>query len=227
MIIHITDHLYTFIIEREGTAPQKETFIPRSGISAGANLREAFRRVELMQQADGKVLVLIDTPTVQVPYDNFIEEDAATLFYRCFEQHKGHEVLVTELAPLRCFLLFEVSKDWQQVLHEQFAQVEIQPWMQPIWQEQYNNSQNSLWKKLFVYFHDQSMELFAFDRNRFRFCNRFSSKHPADCAYFIVNAWQQMGFNVERDELHLLGEYKQMDEIKTQLSRHLRKIITQ
>ena len=229
MIISISKHLYTFIYnEKKGErGEERETFIPRNGISIGANLREAFRSAGLMSRDDSSVLVQIDTPTVQVPEEEFNEADAPTLFYRCFDERKGHEVMHSELSDLRCVLLFEVSKDMLQVLGERFRQVTVEPFMLHVWQNQYRQSEQGLWKKLYVFFHDQNMELFAFDPGRFRFCNQFDAKYATDCTYFILNAWQQMGFNPERDELHLLGSHKQLAEIEAALAKYIRKIKTQ
>ena len=52
-----------------------EPYIVKGGISMTANLREAFKTVNLMATDTRRVQVLVDTPSMLVPIEQFEEED--------------------------------------------------------------------------------------------------------------------------------------------------------
>lgn len=54
--------------------PEGITFEPytvRSGISMAANLREAFREIDLLNNGWQRAMVMIDSPVIMIPIDEF------------------------------------------------------------------------------------------------------------------------------------------------------------
>ena len=55
-----------------------EPYNVNNSISVAANLREAFKKSELLQSGYKRALVAIDAPTMLVPLDEYREQDAET-----------------------------------------------------------------------------------------------------------------------------------------------------
>ena len=59
-----------------------EPYTVRSGISVAANLREAFKTSTLLLRGYKRANLLVDTPVMLVPIDEFQEEDVRQLYHR-------------------------------------------------------------------------------------------------------------------------------------------------
>ena len=57
----------------------------------------------------------------------------------------------------------------------------------------------------------KKLDLFCFDKNRFKFFNSFNAAHAKDALYFILYVWKQMGLDQMQDELHVSGEVPDKD----------------
>ncbi len=225
-VIRITDQ--TLIFARKNadtrTGVDIETYIPKGGISMAAHLREALPEIGMLDGNRGRVLVLIESPAMPVPIEEYDETAKEEIYCHSFDLMKNHEVMHSVIPELKCAVLFQVSKDLRLVLGDNFPQVSIMPLMQPLWAYLYRRSQNGLWRKLYAYFHEKRMELFCYDKSRFRFCNQFDARHTADNVFYTLYAWQQMGLNSERDELHLLGSDAKLAEMGAQLKPYIQKV---
>ena len=58
-----------------------EPYVVKSGMSMAANLREAFIESELLSQDYQRAQLLIDTPVMLIPLEEFVAEDAETLYH--------------------------------------------------------------------------------------------------------------------------------------------------
>ena len=175
------------------------------GISAAANLREAFTTSELLQSGYAKVLLLVDTPVMLVPLDEYQSTpDIEPLYRHAFTLHASEQLHSNVLPQLNAVAVFSVNKDLLTVVGDHFSDVRIMSVMEPVWLYHYEQALTGTRSKLFAYFHDQQVSVFSFARNRFRFSNAFDATHPSDTVYFLLNAWKQLGMNAESDELHLI-----------------------
>ena len=78
--------------------------------------------------------------------------------------------------------------------------------------------------KLYASFYGRQFCLFAFQQNRFKFCNNFEATQAQDALYFIVYVWKQLRMDVLHDELHLSGEVPQEEELLKELKMYLQKV---
>ena len=62
-----------------------------------ANLREALRAVPMLSERYGRVLVMVDSPVLQVPADEFKEDLAETYYNHSFTSQQQQKVLYTVL----------------------------------------------------------------------------------------------------------------------------------
>ena len=68
------------------------------------------------------------------------------------------------------------------------------------------------------------MELFSFDKNRFKFCNSYATDQAHDAVYFLLYAWQQLGYDVQHDEIYLAGDIPEKDWMMEALHHYVQKV---
>lgn len=182
-----------------------EPYIVKSGISLAANLREAFKECDLLNRGYQRAQVLIDSPVLLIPIQEFDETVKEQLYHHSITGMEGCVVLHSVLPDLNAVAVFSINKDLKMVIDDHFADVRFIHMVQPVWSLLHQRSHTGVHKKLYAYYHDKRLEVFSFDKNRFRFCNSFDAAHSRDAVYFVLYAWKQMGMDVQNDELYVTG----------------------
>ena len=148
-----------------------EPYAMKSGVSMAANLRQAFKESELLLRGYRKARLFIDTPVLLVPVDEFDEKQKDTFYQYSFEEHESDIIMHRVQPQLNAVALFPLNKDLRTVMEDNFADVRFTPVLQPVWNHLHQRSFVGIQKKLFAYFHDGKLDIFCFDKNRFKFFN--------------------------------------------------------
>ena len=158
--------------------PQKEDrtrirfyrYISKSGISIAANLRDAFKTVEMLREPIGRATLLIDTPVLLIPLDEYKEGDKEILYKHSFPSTEGAAVVASALPDLNAVALFALNRDLKTVIEDHAEEVRYVHLLQPMWDYLHRRSFLGNRRKLYVYFHDNNqLEIFSFERNHFIF----------------------------------------------------------
>ena len=226
LIVRITRRTLAFAVTDKTADAQVayEPYTVRSGISMAANLREAFKSAALLQRGYKRVNILVDVAVMLVPIEEFQEEDMQGLYRYTFGLDDGDTVVHQVLPDLNAVAVFPINKDIKLVVDDHFTDVRITPLIRSIWTYLHRKSFIGMSKKLYGYFHDKKLELFAFSKNRFKFYNSFELDSSRDAVYFIMYVWEQLGMDKTSDELHLVGDIVDSDGLKISLSQFIRKI---
>lgn len=203
-----------------------EQYVAKSGVSMSANLREAFKRAVLLQRPTNRAQVLVDSPVLLVPVEEYKEDEQTDLYLKSFPYTEGSVVMSNVLPDLNAVALFAVNKDLKLVVDDHYTDVRFITLMRPVWSYLHRRSFIGNRRKLFAHFHDDALELFAFDRNRFAFANHFDVRHTKDAVYFILFVWQQLALDQRKDELYLSGDIYDRDALLADLRRYVRTVIT-
>lgn len=198
-----------------------EPFLTKSGISTAANLREAFRSADLLNRGYQRALLVVDTPTLLVPLQELDEDALTTLYHHTFTGYETCAIHHQVLPNLNAVVAFAVNRDLQLVVADHFADVRLAHVMQPIWAHMVSRSYIGTRRKLYAYFHDNKFDVFAFDKNRFRFSNRFDATTVNDAAYHLLHVWKTLGMDPKEDELHLAYAVSQPPTVDEQSQRQL------
>lgn len=164
-----------------------EPYTVKSGVSIAANLRQAFGESALLQRGYPKVRLYIDSPVLLVPVEEFREEEIGTLYRHAFPGQAADAVLHRVQPNLNVVAVFSVNKDLKMVLEDNFKDVRFTPVMQPVWNYLHKRSFTGIHQKLYAYFHDKRVDVFCFEKNRFKFFNSFPTSHAKDALYFILH----------------------------------------
>ena len=196
-----------------------EPFITKSGISIAANMREAFKQSELLNRGYDNALLIVDTPTLLIPLQEFDEEQAPLLYHHAISGYEGCEVLHQVLPHLNAVVLYAINRDLKLVVGDHFSDVRYAHVMQPIWNHMLSRSYTGSRRKLYCYFHDGKVDVFSFDKNRFRFSNVFDASYSRDAVYYILHAWKLLGYDAQADELYLAYDQQQTDTAESRQTR--------
>lgn len=223
--MRISDSSLTFA-SVDNAAENQMTFEPyvvRSGMSMAANLRQAFGESALLQRGYRRAYVMIDTPALMIPEEEFSEESVGRLYHHVFLGYDKDAVMYVRIPDLSVVAAFSVNKDLKLVITDHFNDVEFCPLGMSVWHFFLRKDRNTSYRRLYGYFHDRKLEMFGFDRNRFEFHNSFPVKHVKDAVYFLLYVWKQLGLDALKDELVLAGDIEEKNELRNELRKFLAK----
>ena len=218
---------------QKGQDVRYEPYVVKSGVSMAANLRESFKTVDLLQLTlsdKGQPLpmvrtkVAIDTNVMMVPIEQFDEADMTGMYAYAFPASSSDAVVYDVLPGLNAVAVFSVNRDLRLVLNDHFPNVRLMPIMGPVWRHLHQRSFTGRRQKLYAYFHERRMEVFAFRQNRFKFCNSFEAGRMGDALFFLLYVWKQLQLNPEQDELHIMGDMPGGETMLAELRRYLQNV---
>ena len=226
LTIRLSRYAMSFSVADADAEAQIE-YVPypmKSGIAPAANLREAFLTEPILQKGFSKVLVMMSTPVVMVPTDQFRIGTETDIYNHAVTEHENDLVMYSVLTQLNAVALFAVNKDLKTVIDDHFTDAKWCPVCQPVWNYMHQRSYAGIRRKLYAYFYDKHMSVFSFTENRFRFVNTFDGTNSHDSVFFILSVWQQLGLDQRRDEMHLVGNIPERDEMIEQLRKFLQNV---
>ena len=203
-----------------------EPYVVKSGMSIAANLREALKGAALAQMGVFRAMVLVDAPVLLIPVEVFEERKMVDMYNHSFPRKEQEQVYYNVLPDLNAVAVFGVNKDLKTVLDDHFSDMKVIPVQLPVWRHLHKRSFTGAHSKLYSYLHDKKLDIFAFQKNRFKFYNQFETRRPGDVAYFQLYVWKQLQLNADHDELHLIGEQPgdMQDGLADNLRRFLKKV---
>ena len=225
LTIRVSNNTLSFsVVDRESEHQViYEPYTVKSGVSMAANLRQAFKESDLLQRGYTKVRVYIDTPLLIIPVEEFHEEDIETFYQHAFTGHDSDAILYRVQPNLNVVAVFSINKDLKMVVEDNFKNVRFTPILQPVWNYLHQRSFTGVHRKLYAYFHEKKVDIFSFEKNRFKFFNSFEAPHSKDALYFILYVWKQMGLDQQQDELNLIGAVPDKEWMLYNIKLYIRK----
>jgi hypothetical protein len=198
-------------------------YVVRGGISMSANLREAFKTPDFLSETVDKAQILIDTPSLLVPVEQFDEADMEALFSYSYPAGQEKRVILYNVLPdLKAVCLFAINKNLDTVIRDRFeGGVSFIHALTPVWRQLHLRSFTGHRNKLYGYFHGKQLAVFSFQQNRFKFCNSFDTANAHDALYFLLYVWKQLRLHPEHDEMHILGDIPEQQWLLEELKRYL------
>ncbi len=189
-----------------------------------ANLREAFKEINLQPGGWQRAMVLVDSPVLMIPVDEYKDSLKDVYYHHAITGRTGETVMHTVLPSLNAVAVYSMNKDLKLVVDDHFNDVRYTHVCAPVWEHLYRRSFTGVRQKLYAYFHDKKLDVFSFQQNRFKFTNSFDTNLAPDAVYFILNVWKQLAFDNRRDELHLVGELPGRDELVQELRQFVQNV---
>lgn len=199
-----------------------EPFTAKSGMSIAANMREAFRTAALLGRDYQRAQILLDANVLMIPVEEFDESTKEALYRHSFPNADNDIILQSIVPNLNGVAVFGINKDLKMVIEDHFQDVRYTPVAQPVWSYMHNRSFSGSNRKLYGYFHDDKLEIFSFDKNRFKFCNCYDTNRANDAVYFLLYVWKQLALDAEKDELCIAGEVPDREQTMATLKKYVR-----
>lgn len=225
LIIRVSRSSLAFSTAGDGGEIVYEPYPLRSSISMAANLREALRSEQVLQQDYGRVTVMVDSAVMMMPAEEWREAEQDALYRYTVTGQEQQAVVHTVLPDLNAVAVFAIHRDLLTVLRDRFGQsLRLMPAVAPVWRHLHQRSYTGPRQKLYGYFHDQRLEVFSFGQNRFRFCNAFPVQNADNALYYLLAVWKQLGLVPEQDELHLVGELPDAERLLEETRRFVKRV---
>lgn len=226
LTIRVSENSLAFAAKADADARRidYEPYHIKAGISIAANLRQAFGKSRLLSAGYQEALVVVDSPVLLVPIEEYEENDIAALYAHAFKPATGNTVLHSVLPAQNAVAAFAVNSDLKLVVSDNFKQSSFVPLMQPVWNYLHKRSFTGTRRKLYAYFHDRHVDVCCFRQNRFRFSNSFDADHTKDVVYYILYVWDQLGLDTSHDELHIAGTPAERDTLMATLRKYVKNV---
>jgi len=203
------------------------TYLPFSinpTISLSANIKHAIADLPELQSPYKNIQILIDSPSSIVPFERFDEEKIEDIYNFNFPHQKGKVVLYNILPKSNTVILFAIDKNAYQLLNETFPQARFYSIETPVIEYLVEKSKIRETQKLYVYFHEHTINLYTFINGKLYFGNNFTYSDLNDALYFILQVWKTLGLNQFTDELHLLGNLPKEENTRKELHRFIKQV---
>jgi hypothetical protein len=201
-----------------------EQYHINSSITMAANLREALLSSDILKAPYQRTLVMVDSPVLMVPTDLFHEKEKTELYFHAFTKRTQQVVMHTVLPDLNSVALFSIDKDLLAVINDRMPQPSIVAAMISVWHHLHQRSYTGIHQKLYGYFHDRQMEVFSFNKNRFKFCNTYTVNNSNNALYYLLSVWKQLGMEPEHDELHLVGDLPDEEALLNEARQFIKRV---
>lgn len=201
-----------------------EPYEVKTGISMAANLREAFKTSNLLRRASLKATVIVDSPTMLIPLEDFQAEEMEEQYRMVYPSCESSSLEMSVVPALKNMAVFSVDKDIKTVLNDHFEEIRIKPLMSAVWEYLLKRSYGGNNKKLYAYFHDGQVELCSFHRNRFSFVNTFEADTTPNAIYFILGVWKEIGGQAMIDDLFICGKPTEKEKLNEDLKQFLARV---
>lgn len=160
-----------------------------------------------------------------VPKAIEIREDKLNAYYDfCFPDHTDI-ILHNECRRNQFYNLFGVDKDIYAFLKRTFDNPLFLHQLTPLCEYFYNRSKIGNNSKMYIHLQKGWLDIACFNPKGLLLANSFEYKEPHDAAYYILNVWEQQGFNQEKDELQLTGDKEQRQIISRIVQEYIRQVM--
>ena len=202
-----------------------KTYEMKGGMSVAANLREAFKTLPMLAGTWEKANVLADVPVMLVPEEEFDAAYADLLFSHAFSGHEHDVKLHQRMESLRAVALYAVERDVLTAVNDHCKEADYLPVALPLWNH-FGKQAEGTRHRLYGYFHDGKADVFSFSKQRFRFCNTFSSVHAHDALFYLLSTFTQLGMKGDRDEVMVMGNTPHLKWVTDSLKAYVSRVAT-
>ncbi len=192
--------------------------------SLAANVKSFLAETEELSLPYRQINLLIHSSRyTPVPLELYEDEQMDTLFYQNLPKQNNEVILCNILGRSNSVVLFSLDKLTHVFLSEKFPEARFFAAVSPQIEYLTARSKQGNNRKLFANLHPTSIDLLAFDKGKLLLLNTYSIREATDQCYYILNVWKELGYDQERDELHLTGNLPKK-ELQHMLQPYLRHI---
>lgn len=194
-------------------------------ISLAANLKHALATEPMLKQQYQRVNVLVSTTAITtVPVAYFDAEEVENVYMLNFPKARPQHVSYNVLRRSGVALIFGIERNVYQMLLDDFPRARFYASSSTLIEFFGEKSAGGMDKKMFVYIHEKEITLYSFEQGRMMFVNSYAVTTVADMQYYILNVWQQLGFDQIDDSLFIVGDNDNRQELRDKIVYFLKNV---
>lgn len=206
-------------------------------VSMAANLKDALLHEPMLKEEYQRVNVLVQTPRFTIlPAEDFDRDNVENVYRFVFpDEVAGGHISYNLLRRASIALVFALDKNIHQLILDDFPRARFYASAAPLTELFSERSTGVTGKRMFAYVNESSiarriglqtreLTLFAFDQGRVILVNSYNVRGVADCQYYLLNLWKQLGFDQCDDTLVLIHEASISQQLAEQLSPYLQHV---
>lgn len=195
------------------------------GLSLTANLKQTFREVEWLSRSYRRVNILMaDKRFAFIPLEFFEDEQAEIVFYHNHPKRENELVQYNILHKNNIVVLFGMDKSACTFMREQYPDAKFYSQASSFIEFFSMKSRLGNCRKMYVHLRKDAIDVYGYERGRLLLANSFACKETADRIYYLLYIWKQLGFEQERDELHLTGALHDKEQLLPELRKFIRQV---
>ncbi len=193
--------------------------------SMAANVKQFLSEAEEVKHPYRQTNILIhNSRYTSVPLELFEDEQMEDIFYQNFPKINNEIVLCNILGKSNMVVLFSMDKLTHLYLNEKFPEARFFSSVSPQIEYLTNRSRQGNNRKLYANIHPQNIDVFCFENGKALLLNTYPTVNVQDRIYYLMNIWEQLKYDQERDEMHLIGEGSECNTMIQTLRRYIRKV---
>lgn len=189
---------------------QSETDLPRTGM-AGTPLPPC-------QCAHGRQTLHVHS------LEFFEDEQTEIIFYHNHPKRENETVQYNILHKSSTVVLFGMDKSACSFLREQYPDVKFYSQASPFIEFFSSKSRLGNNRKMYAHLRKDAVDVYGYERGRLLLANSFECRSTPDRVYYLLYIWKQLGFEQERDELHLTGDLNDKELLLPELRKFIRQV---
>lgn len=196
-------------------------------ISLAANLKEALLNEPMLQEQYQRVNVLVTTPRfTTVPVVYFKSEEINDIFAFNFPKESPQHISYNVLRRSGIAIIFGLEKNVYQLIRDDFPRARFYASASTLIEFFAEKSMFGNNKKMFVYLHESEMTLYCLNQGCLLFVNTYPVYSVDDIQYYILNVWQQLGYDQIDDSLLIISDNNTDQVLANKISYFINKVET-
>lgn len=190
-------------------------------ISLAANLKSALLTEPMLKADYQRVNVLISTPKfTTVPVVAFDKESMHDMYGFVFPKDRSRHVSYNVLRRSGLAIIFGMDKNIYQLLLDDFPRARFYASSSTLIEFFCEKSLIGIGRRMYAYLHGREMTVYAFNQGHMLVVNTFEVATVNDMQYFILNVWEQLGFDQVKDALAVVSDDAKMGKTLVEKIRH-------
>lgn len=178
--------------------------------SLADRLKRELGRGDYYNRQIDQVYVLVCSPSLHVPLEEFHRDEAAAFYAFSFADRDMSRLRVayTIQPELESVEVYAIDRDVEETILQYYPTARFFAAQAMIMERlmRYEQDADSHHRRLFVTLATDAMQVVAFKDGRLHFANSFECTVDADRQYFALNVWQMLGYDAEQDHLLLVSD---------------------
>lgn len=226
----LADGFSFFVCDPQSSNLVRGEHFQLDGEPLAARLLKELGRSDYFNRQIDQVYVLVCTPSLHVPLEEFHRDEAASSYaFSLAEQDMSQlRVCYTIQPELESVEIYAVERDVEEAVLQYYPTARFFASRAMLMERlvRFEQDADNRYSRLFACVSSEGVEVAFFKDGRLHFANSFDCTANVDIQYFTLNVWQMLGLNAEQDHLVLIADVQsaQAKALQSSLALYVRHV---